>query len=651
MPRFHTTHKVAPFRRHRLFALLCYIAVLSLLLPFPLDVAQPALASPSEAAPAIPLRPYAYATANSATGYDILVGDGLNKDTRIARVKVDSLYFTDVTARLSTDATQVAFRVTGDRNGGSSLYSVHVASGKFVQVAATKSNSEGIGAYVWSPAGNTLAFVRSAPALDPALMDDAFGTIHVYSVGFQATRLKSSNGNDRLLGFAGDGLGVYVARRESLDNVTLEHLVYLPLAGASATTMIKSQPGLRYSNYALLAPPRATPKLAFVAEGDFALAAQNSNAHEVTPGSAVTVTVASKAPGAARLVRPTGLGLVTSDTLGRSQTLLRRDAEDYAHLSWAPDGSALLVGSNRGSWRVGLDGSRLSLGTSVAALHPAAASREGTFVVMSDNPATRLVTLDYATGKVSATKYVGVTPKPAAATMRLRVPYIHQVNDTVGSADGDWACGPTSVVMTLAYYGKLEPWYVNQNNRVSGLSGTPIPTRAPVGVDYAPYITNEYAHNGHTYSATARDPSGNQVAGLYGTICPTGNASWPVMSQVLSWHGLQSQRVSLTWDGIVAALKRGHPVLLGNKLTSEGHILVVIGYTADGNLVVNDPYGNKFAPGYGSNDGNGILYPWKRITPRTALEVIGVYPPPTATPVPPTATPVPTAQPAFMPAP
>ena len=105
----------------------------------------------------------------------------------------------------------------------------------------------------------------------------------------------------------------------------------------------------------------------------------------------------------------------------------------------------------------------------------------------------------------------------------------------------------------------------------------------------------------------------------------------------------KSQYVAVTWDGIVEALKRGHPVLLGNHLTSDGHILVVTGYTDDGNLLVNDPYGNRFAPGYGSNDGNSILYPWKRVTPRTALEVIGVYPPPTATSAPTqTNTPTPT---------
>jgi hypothetical protein len=109
-----------------------------------------------------------------------------------------------------------------------------------------------------------------------------------------------------------------------------------------------------------------------------------------------------------------------------------------------------------------------------------------------------------------------------------------------------------------------------------------------------------------------------------------------------------------TWDNIVAALKRGHPVILGNELTSAGHIILVIGYTPDGNLLVNDPYGNRFAPGYGGNDGKGILYPWKRVTPRRALEVVGVYPPPSPTPTKtatPTVTPIVTTTPTNTPAP
>ena len=84
-----------------------------------------------------------------------------------------------------------------------------------------------------------MAFVRSRSAAgDPALvLDQAYGTIYIYSAGFEAVKLQTSSGNDRLLGFSGDGLGVYVERREttSAGAGTLEHLVYLPLSGDAPT--------------------------------------------------------------------------------------------------------------------------------------------------------------------------------------------------------------------------------------------------------------------------------------------------------------------------------------------------------------------------------------------------------------------------------
>jgi hypothetical protein len=343
---------------------------------------------------------------------------------------------------------------------------------------------------------------------------------------------------------------------------------------------------------------------------------------------------------------------MVADSLGVSQTLLRRDAEDYGHISWTLDGNALLAGGVRSgaSWRVGLDGNRVPLGVSLLGLDVASYSQDGAQVLLSDDPTTRLVSIDQGSGKVTATKYIGASIKPGAAQVRLDVPYIHQVKDTPDNIDGDWACGPTSIAMSLAYYGKIDPWpRTEAQNQVFPMSvpaKSPTPVK-PTGIDFAPYVTSVYSNNGHTYSSLARDPHGTLVAGLYGTICPTGLASWPTMVSVLQWHGLSSQFVATTWDGVVAALKRGHPVLLGNMLTTEGHILVAIGFTADGNLIVNDPYGDRFAPGYGSNDGAGILYPWKRVTARRALEVIGTYPPPpkpTATPIPiSTATAIPTA--------
>ena len=157
------------------------------------------------------------------------------------------------------------------------------------------------------------------------------------------------------------------------------------------------------------------------------------------------------------------------------------------------------------------------------------------------------------------------------------------MKDTAENGDGNWACGPTTIAMALAYYKRIEPWTLMMSAALVAATTpnplvTPAPTSTPApitGADYAPYITNKYTAFGHTYDAVARDPRGNLLAGLYGTICPTGLADWGEMAQVLQWNNLNAQFVSITWDGIVGALKRGHPVVLGNELTSAGHIVLV----------------------------------------------------------------------------
>ncbi|MBF6611997.1 MAG: C39 family peptidase [Chloroflexi bacterium] len=615
------------------------------------------------AASSTPVRPYSYAAISSSTTYDIMVADGVNKDRRAARIKVDSVFFGDVSSRLSADGSNAAFRVTGDRLGGSSIYAVNVDSGKYSLIASSKSAAESIGSYAWSPAGNTLAYVRYAPALDPANVDDGYGTIYLFSVGYQAARLSGSLGSDRLLAFAGDGRGVYVSRREDAPGGALEHLVYLPISGGEGTVLMRSTPGLRYSKFAVWSPPNAPAKVACLAEGNFALAA-------AAPGAAPAVTAATAVSGttsltttqttaqpkvslvstAGTLTRPNGMGLVISDPAGTMPVLVRRDAEDFTRLVWAPDGENLVMGGTRSgaAWDVDVNGNRHAVDTSLLGLNSISASTNGSLMLLADNPVSRITTLDYSSGNVVSSRSVGITPKAGAAAVRLPVPYIQQVNDIAQAGDGNWACGPTSVAMTLAYYGKIEPWgeYLAQQVTASASPGAapdpPQSVKAISGSDYAPYVTNSYTNNGRTYSASAPDPRGNMLAGLYGTISPNGLADWQTMVSVLQWHGLSSNYVGATWDGVVGALKRGHPVILGNQLTSQGHILVVIGYTTDGNLIVNDPYGNRFIPGYGSNNGNGVVYPWKRVTARRGLEVIGTYPPPTHTP---TNTPVPTITP------
>lgn len=641
------------------------------LLASTLSASRQAVAAPSLSTT---LSPFVYGMASSATTYDIMLSEGAGKDRRVARVKVDSINFSDITARLSTDRSNAAFRLNGDRAGGSGIYSLNIAAGKHVAIATTRSATEGIGAFAWSPVGNTLAFVRSSPALDPADMEEAYGTIYIYSVGFQAARLGSSHGNDRLIGFSGDGLGLYVARREHSGGATLEHLAYLPLDGSEGRVVLRSRPGLNYSSFAVWSAPGKPSKIAALAEGSFDAASPASSDSAPVGGPAPQLADAltlqpvetldkaalvgqphHKVPTGGKLSRPRSLGLVVSDHAGTWPALLRRDAEPYRHMSWNADGSGLIFGGTRNgsTWIGGMDGGRRPVATSLSGMQPLSWSPDGSLLVLGDTPVSRLVTVNYGEGKVAATRRVGASFGPGAAVVKLDVPYIHQVNDTAASGDGNWACGPTSIAMSLAYYGKLEPWqtYIALRRvKDDSSGGTPEPTpNSPqvmpnkiTGADFAPYIMNEYTLNGRTYSALARDPRGNQLSGLYGTICPTGIASWPSMISVLESHGLQSQWVGASWDGIVGALKRGRPVLVGNMLTAEGHILVAIGYTNDGNLIVHDPYGNRFAPGYGGNNGQAITYPWKRLTARRALAVIGVYPPPTPTPLPNTPTPSPT---------
>ncbi|MFL5735137.1 MAG: C39 family peptidase [Chloroflexia bacterium] len=630
--RTRDRHPVRPPR-----SLAKYLALSALSLLFVAGLYALALGRTASAAGPSTMRPYAYSIISSASSYDVMVADGINKDRRVARIKVDGIAFGTLSARLSASATNTAFRVSGDRQGGSSIYSVDVATGKYVKIAAYKGSAQGVSEYAWSPAGNTLAYVVSAPAPDPVTPDDSYGTIYIYSVGFQARRLAGSNGNDRLIRFSRDGKGVYAERQEEANGVTLDHLVFISLSGGSAQVLIRSKPTLRYSHFTVWAPPDAPTKVAALAEGTFA--SSGVRAPEGVPTSG-------------KMSGPNGLGLVVADVLGTIPALLRRDLEAFPYTEWSADGTGVLVGGTRSgnAWAIDMVGTRRAAGTALLDLRVAAWSYDGSRAVLSDTPTTRLVTLNYRSGSVASTRYVGGSAKAGPAVVKLTVPYIHQVKDTAENGDGNWACGPTSVVMSLAYFGKLEPWRdVVAGERLEASAAhtttlltplppltpsptmtrtpTPTPTKPVTGADFAPYITNAYTAYGHSYSSVSRDPRGNLLAGLYGTICPTGSASWQEMTDVLSWHGLNSQYVPVTWDGIVGALKRGHPVLLGNKLTSEGHILVIIGYTADGNLIVNDPYGNRFLPGYGANDGNGITYQWKKVTPRRALEVIGTRPP------------------------
>jgi len=57
-------------------------------------------------------------------------------------------------------------------------------------------------------------------------------------------------------------------------------------------------------------------------------------------------------------------------------------------------------------------------------------------------------------------------------------------------------------------------------------------------------------------------------------------------------------------------------------LTSAGHLILVKGYMANGNLIANDPWGDANKPGYGSSmNGANVEYTWAKVKAKWMVEV------------------------------
>ena len=189
----------------------------------------------------------------------------------------------------------------------------------------------------------------------------------------------------------------------------------------------------------------------------------------------------------------------------------------------------------------------------------------------------------------------------AAATVAINnVPYIHQVYDTPDWFNGNWACGATSAMMALAYYGILPYWDCT------------VSVPYPHVSHWGRYICEIYTFNGHTYDIGSVDPSGNTGYGGYGYITQN---NWEDtkghMAEYATYHGLGSGvDWSPAWGELTAEIDSGHPVVLLTSLTSAGHYVLAVGYyTNQYSVVINDPYGNK-NQGYMNYNGAYVTYDW-----------------------------------------
>ena len=207
---------------------------------------------------------------------------------------------------------------------------------------------------------------------------------------------------------------------------------------------------------------------------------------------------------------------------------------------------------------------------------------------------------------------------------QFSVPYIHQLWDTPDWFNGRCACGPTSTAMALAFYDKLP-------RRSITIS---VPT--PHTNDYGYYVAESFdLGNGKNFTASSGTPANSYQCpagrGLYGAMVrPIDATHAHLLQSAVEKFGISTQFFDsngISFTRIQSALNAGHLVVLSNQLTSAGHLILVTGYTDDGKLVVNDPYGNKQAGNYGrSANGRDVVYPWSYVGAKWMVIINGTPP-------------------------
>ncbi len=188
-----------------------------------------------------------------------------------------------------------------------------------------------------------------------------------------------------------------------------------------------------------------------------------------------------------------------------------------------------------------------------------------------------------------------------STTVIANVPYIHQVYDTPDWYSGHWACGATSAMMAISYYGILPHWDCTVSVPYSHVS------------HYGRYVCEKYTYNGYTFNKMTTDPNGKAAYGGYGFICQN---NWEntksYMAEYFQKHGVSSSvDWSPNWSELKAKIDAKHPLVILNSLTSSGHYILGIGYyNAQHTVITNDPYGNKNKPGYPNYLGAKSSYDW-----------------------------------------
>lgn len=194
--------------------------------------------------------------------------------------------------------------------------------------------------------------------------------------------------------------------------------------------------------------------------------------------------------------------------------------------------------------------------------------------------------------------------KTTSPTVYFEMPYTNQVYDTPDWYNGHSACGPTSSIMVIAYYGILPAWTVWCSASVSS------PGHYSA---YGNYVCEKYRFKERDYTISANDPNGKPSWGGYGYMWGSGSP-YSRMSGYYASHGISASRSDSSasiFSLITNEVTNGYPYTLCNGLTDAGHIIVVNGIGSEAHtFLVNDPYGNKNTGKYPSVNGKGVPYDW-----------------------------------------
>ena len=156
-------------------------------------------------------------------------------------------------------------------------------------------------------------------------------------------------------------------------------------------------------------------------------------------------------------------GVIAGDGNGTYQAL-NDFGEAYSVLAWNPAGTHLLFsgGKSGAAWYADANtGQRWRLPASLNNLVPIAWTPDGRYALLADGDRRGDPPGDIRHEQRGAGAHPLCRHRPqarATAATDLPMPYISQLWHTGVAFNGNWACGPTSVAMVLAYYGRLNPW-------------------------------------------------------------------------------------------------------------------------------------------------------------------------------------------------